>query len=335
MKLEQSFAVRAPVDEVWHALIDIERVAPCLPGAEITERDEDGTYRGDFKVRLGPTTAAYRGTLKMESLDEAAHVATMLANGQDKRGQGSAKATIVSRMTESGGVTQVEVETDFTITGKLARFGRGGMIKDISNRLLGDFARCLQAGFEGYERDESAVATDGSAAPEVTGASASTAPEVTEASGPEPEPEPTDAGEDPAGADASAAAGSQVPPTVDRATRGGAEGGARSPGERAAAAPSSEGPGGPEAPRIDTGVGAPDSPAAAQVPGVRSPAPSPTGPRTGGGGPRFSPPAASQPISGAGLVGSVLLDRVAPVLLPVVSTLRRLLERLERALSRS
>jgi len=325
MKLEQSFEVRAPVEEVWNALIDIERVAPCLPGAEITERDEDGTYRGDFKVKLGPTTAAYRGTLKMESLDEAAHVTTMLANGQDKRGQGSAKATIVSRMTESAGVTQVEVETDFTITGKLARFGRGGMIKDISNRLLGDFARCLQTGFEGYERDESVVATDGS-----------TAPEVTEASGPDPtEPEPTDATEDPAGADASAAAGSQVPPTEERATRGGAEGSARSPGERAAAAPSSEGPGGPDAPRIDTGVGAPDSPAAAQVSGVRSPASSPTGPRTGGGGPRFSPPAASQPISGAGLVGSVLLDRVAPVLLPVVSTLRRLLERLERALSRS
>ncbi|MGI8596578.1 MAG: SRPBCC domain-containing protein [Thermoleophilaceae bacterium] len=340
MKLEQSFEVRAPVEEVWNALIDIERVAPCLPGAEITERDEDGTYRGDFKVKLGPTTAAYRGTLKMESLDEAAHVATMLANGQDKRGQGSAKATIVSRMTESAGVTQVEVETDFTITGKLARFGRGGMIKDISNRLLGDFARCLQAGFEGYE---ASAATDGSAAPEVTeagsGASAAPAPAANEASGSEaPDvtevsgPDPSEA--EPAAADASAAAGSQVPPTEDRATRGGAEESARSPGERAAAAPSSEGPGGPDAPRVDTGVGAPDSPAAAQMSGVRSPAPSSSGPRTGGG-PRFSPPAASQPISGAGLVGSVLLDRAAPVLLPVVRALRQLLERLERALGGS
>ena len=311
MKLGQSFEVRAPVDEVWHALIDIERVAPCLPGAEITERDEDGTYRGDFKVRLGPTTAAYRGTLKMESLDEAAHVATMLANGQDKRGQGSAKATIVSRMTESGGVTQVEVETDFTITGKLARFGRGGMIKDISNRLLGDFARCLQAGFEGAEGDDAA---HGSVAPEVTEASGSAAPAVTEVSGPDPSEAEAEAELEPelAGADTSAAAGSQVPPTEARATRGGREGSARSPGERAAAAPSSEGPGGPDAP----------------------PAPSSPGPRTGGS-PRFSPPAASQPISGAGLVGSVVLDRVASVLLPVVRTLRRLLERLERALARS
>ncbi len=147
MKLEQSFEVAAPVEEVWRALIDIERVAPCLPGAEITHRDEEGTYSGDFKVKLGPTTAAYRGTLSMESLDEDAHVATMRANGQDKRGQGSAKATIVSRLAEADGVTRVDVETDFIITGKLARFGRGGMIQDISNRLLGEFASCLQAGF--------------------------------------------------------------------------------------------------------------------------------------------------------------------------------------------
>jgi len=271
MKLEQSFAVRAPVDEVWDALIDIERVAPCLPGAEITERDEDGTYRGDFKVKLGPTTAAYRGTLKMETLDQEAHVATMLANGQDKRGQGSAKATIVSRMTESGGVTQVEVETDFTITGKLARFGRGGMIKDISNRLLGDFARCLQAGFEGADGDGAVPATDGSAAPEVTEASEPDPSEAEPAAGTTGGREPTDADADPA-----------------------------------AAAPSSESPGGPDAPRVDTGAGA-----------------------------RFSPPAASPPISGAGLVGSVLLDRAAPILLPVVRALRRLLERLERALASS
>ncbi|MEJ7750271.1 MAG: SRPBCC family protein [Thermoleophilaceae bacterium] len=143
MKLEQSFQVRAPVDRVWAALIDVERVAPCLPGAEITEADEGGTYRGNFTVKLGPTTAAYRGELSMESLDEEARTVTMRASGQDKRGQGSARATIVSVMHEEAGVTTVDVETDFTITGRLARFGRGGMIKDISNRLLSDFSTCL------------------------------------------------------------------------------------------------------------------------------------------------------------------------------------------------
>ena len=73
MKLEQSFKVAGTDRAVWEALIDVERVAPCLPGAEITEADDDGTYRGTFTVKLGPTTAAYRGKLKMEDVDEAAH----------------------------------------------------------------------------------------------------------------------------------------------------------------------------------------------------------------------------------------------------------------------
>ena len=148
MKLEQSFEVRAPLERVWETLIDVERVAPCLPGAEITEVSEDGTYHGTFSVRLGPTTAAYRGELHIEEKDESAHRVTMRASGQDKRGQGSAKATIVSTMHEEGDVTRVDVETDFTITGRLARFGRGGMIQDISNRLMQDFANCLQERIE-------------------------------------------------------------------------------------------------------------------------------------------------------------------------------------------
>jgi uncharacterized protein len=148
MKLEQSFEVRAPVERVWETLVDIERVAPCLPGAEITDAGDDGAYRGTFSVRLGPTTAAYRGELQMEQLDEADRRVVMRASGQDKRGQGSAKATIVSTMHEEGDVTRVDVETDFTITGRLARFGRGGMIQDISNRLLKEFAECLQQKIE-------------------------------------------------------------------------------------------------------------------------------------------------------------------------------------------
>jgi uncharacterized protein len=151
VKLEHTFDVAAPLDRVWEALIDVERVAPCLPGAEITEAGENGSYRGTFSVRLGPTTAAYRGDLAMEEVDAAAHRAVMRANGQDKRGQGSAKAIIVSTMHEEAGTTTVEVETDFTITGRLARFGRGGMIEDVSNRLLRDFSECLQKTIEASE----------------------------------------------------------------------------------------------------------------------------------------------------------------------------------------
>jgi carbon monoxide dehydrogenase subunit G len=175
MKLEHSFNVTAPLDRVWTRLIDVEQVAPCLPGAEITEAGDDGTYRGTFSVRLGPTTAAYRGELSLAEVDESAHRVVMRASGQDKRGQGSAKASIVSTMSELAGVTTVEVETDLTITGRLARFGRGGMIHDVSNRLLRDFSDCLQRSIEG-----------GAPGPEATGPEA-----AVEAAPPEPgAPEP-------------------------------------------------------------------------------------------------------------------------------------------------
>jgi carbon monoxide dehydrogenase subunit G len=143
MRLEQTFDVQAPLAQVWAALKDLERVAPCLPGAAITSHDEDGTYHGTFTVKLGPMTAAYNGTIRIEDVDEAAHKATLKARGTDKRGQGGASATIVNTLTEHEGGTRVEAVTDFTITGRLAQFGRGGMMEDVSNRLLRDFASCL------------------------------------------------------------------------------------------------------------------------------------------------------------------------------------------------
>jgi carbon monoxide dehydrogenase subunit G len=146
MKLEQSFEVQAPLQRVWEALIDVERVAPCLPGASVTGRNPDGSYNGEFKVKIGPTSAAYSGKLHMEDIDEDEHSAVMQAAGTDKRGQGGAKATIISSVAEAaGGATTVNVNTDYHITGRLARFGRGGMIEEISNRLLGEFASSLQA----------------------------------------------------------------------------------------------------------------------------------------------------------------------------------------------
>jgi carbon monoxide dehydrogenase subunit G len=152
MKLEQSFEVAAPLERVWTALIDVERVAPCLPGAAVTGRNDDGSYTGEFKVKIGPTSAAYTGRLHMENVDAAGHTATMLAAGTDKRGQGGAKATIVSTVTPAGdGETTVAVSTDYHITGRLARFGRGGMIEEISAKLLGEFAKNLQAMLSGEE----------------------------------------------------------------------------------------------------------------------------------------------------------------------------------------
>jgi uncharacterized protein len=166
MKLEQSFEVQAPLQRVWEALIDVERVAPCLPGASVTGRNPDGSYNGEFKVKIGPTSAAYSGKLHMEDIDEAKHSAVMQAAGTDKRGQGGAKATIVSSVAEAaGGATTVNVNTDYHITGRLARFGRGGMIEEISNRLLGEFASSLQGMLAGSGDPPPVVETKAEPAP--------------------------------------------------------------------------------------------------------------------------------------------------------------------------
>jgi uncharacterized protein len=220
MKLEQSFTVTAPVEQVWAALVDVERVAPCLPGAEITGQSPDGGYEGTFTVKLGPATAAYRGSLKMESLDEAARTATMSAKGTDKRGQGGATASIVSTMRQDGDATHVEVVTDFTITGRLARFGRGGMIEDISKRLMRDFAQCLEstlgaepsaavAAASEPEQAEAAVASAAGAAAEPPAAAAEPAPGA-----PSGGEEPVSAAEEPAPA---APLGGEEPPAAEEA----------------------------------------------------------------------------------------------------------------------
>ncbi len=181
MKLEQSFDVAAPLDRVWKALIDVEHVAPCLPGAAVTGRNDDGSYSGTFTMKIGPTTASYTGKLEMDQIDEDARAATMHANGTDKRGQGGAKAVIRSKLSEAGSGTHVEVVTDYHITGRLARFGRGGMIEDISERLLREFARRLQDSL-----------TDGGAAeaPEAASAGAPETPSGSSAGAPEPSSAP-------------------------------------------------------------------------------------------------------------------------------------------------
>jgi carbon monoxide dehydrogenase subunit G len=185
MKLEQSFEVQAPLERVWAALIDVEQVAPCLPGAAVTGRNDDGSYNGTFKVKIGPTSAAYSGKLFMENVDEQAHTATMNASGTDKRGQGGAKATIVSRVTEGqSGATTVEVVTDYHITGRLARFGRGGMIEEISNRLLGQFATSLQALLAGEGEAAPVEAPAPAAAESSDGASEEPAADGAPADGP-------------------------------------------------------------------------------------------------------------------------------------------------------
>jgi carbon monoxide dehydrogenase subunit G len=141
MKLENEFTVPAPVDQAWQVLLDVERVAPCLPGAALegTEGDE---HKGTMTIKIGPIKSLYSGTVKIEEADEVSHRAVMRAQARDSRGQGTAAATITSTMEEVDGGTRVRVETDMRITGPAAQFGRGVM-QDVSAKLMGRFADCL------------------------------------------------------------------------------------------------------------------------------------------------------------------------------------------------
>jgi len=155
MKLENEFTVPAPIEQAWEVLLDVERVAPCLPGAAI-EGNEGDEYTGTMKVKIGPITASYKGAVKIEEADEAARRAVMRAQARDSRGQGTAAATITSTMEEVEGGTRVHVETDMRITGPAAQFGRGVM-QDVSAKLMGRFADCLAEQMAGTPAEPAAT----------------------------------------------------------------------------------------------------------------------------------------------------------------------------------
>jgi uncharacterized protein len=142
MEIADSFRVSTPIRDTWNVLLDIEGIAPCLPGAQLQEV-EGNEYRGVVKVKVGPITAQYKGTATLVDVDEAAHRILIDAAGRDTRGQGNANASIVVSMTEDGDGTIVEVVTDLAITGKVAQFGRG-VLDDVSAKLLRQFVDNLE-----------------------------------------------------------------------------------------------------------------------------------------------------------------------------------------------
>jgi uncharacterized protein len=178
MNLENEFTVPAPLEHAWAVLLDVERVAPCLPGASVEPGGEDGEYLGTMTIKIGPITSRYKGTVKIEQADEEARVAVMRAQAKDARGQGTASATITSSMHEVADGTRVRVETDLRVTGPAAQFGRGVM-QDVSAKLMRQFAECLAS-----EMSAAPVGVNG-AAPE-TGPELEAEPAASQA--PEPEP---------------------------------------------------------------------------------------------------------------------------------------------------
>ena len=142
MDLNHSFSVNVPVDDAWRILTDVERIAPCLPGAKLEEVNGD-TYSGFVKVKVGPIQAQFKGQASFVERDDAAHKAVLKGEGRDTTGKGNASALITARLTaESPTSTKVTVDTDLNITGKVAQFGRGAMA-DISNKLLDQFVENL------------------------------------------------------------------------------------------------------------------------------------------------------------------------------------------------
>ena len=155
MKIANEFTVSAPIEQAWEVLSDLEEVAPLLPGAQMTGREGDD-YLGKVKVKVGPVTSEFKGKATFVERDEKEHRAVIDARGRDSRGSGNASATITAQLHEAGDGTRVTVDTDMKIVGKLAQFG-SGMIQQVSEKLMGQFAESLEAKLSGGPADQPAA----------------------------------------------------------------------------------------------------------------------------------------------------------------------------------
>ena len=173
MKVDLQFDVAAPIDAVWPALNDLELVAPCLPGATLTGR-EDGVYHGEFTLRVGPFATVHRGAIRIDAADDAARVQRLAVTGTADHG-----ATIVNTLSELDGATRVDAVAELHVAGPLAAFVGSGVIRDVANHLLQDFATCLAGRLNVPAAPSGADVTAGAAAPE----------ELLAAT-PQPEPDP-------------------------------------------------------------------------------------------------------------------------------------------------
>lgn len=170
MHLHHEFVVLAPVKQAWDVLLDIERIAPCLPGATVESVDGD-SFAGRVKVKVGPITVTYQGNATFVQRDEASGRVTIRATGREARGSGTAAATVEAVLHDEGERTRVHLDTDLAITGRPAQFGRGVMV-DVSNKLLGMFADCLERTLAADPGAPGAAVPEPSAAPGVTGTQA-------------------------------------------------------------------------------------------------------------------------------------------------------------------
>ena len=151
MELQNTFTVPLSRRRAWIALTNLEAIVPCMPGAELNQAGIDGSYKGKVTTRLGPVTLTFDGTAQFTELDETAYRASLRARGSDTKGRGAVDAaiTLLLKEQESDQVTEVLIQTTLTLSGSIAQYGRGtGMIKDIADRWMTDFAKCLVRSLE-------------------------------------------------------------------------------------------------------------------------------------------------------------------------------------------
>jgi carbon monoxide dehydrogenase subunit G len=143
VKLENAFEVPAPIEQVWDFMLDVPRVAPCMPGCELTDVVDERTWKGKVNVKLGPVSLSYAGKAVMVERDDASHRVVLKADGTETRGKGTAAALVTSHMERIDGGTRVMILTELSLSGAVAQLGRG-MIGDVSQRLTDEFAETLK-----------------------------------------------------------------------------------------------------------------------------------------------------------------------------------------------
>jgi carbon monoxide dehydrogenase subunit G len=175
MRFENRFSVDAPIDEVWGTLLDLEKVAPAMPGAQVTDKVDDRTYKVAIKVKLGPMTMNYRGDVEIRDRDDAAHRATMHVKAREARGQGTATADVKMSLDEEAGKTDATIEAEVQLAGRAAAMGRG-LIEDVSAKLVDQFADNLSSMLSGGGGDDGNGGAEPAAAEEPAPASGAARP---------------------------------------------------------------------------------------------------------------------------------------------------------------
>ncbi len=164
MELQNSFTVAADVETAWQVLLDVPRIAPCMPGAELTEAIDGRRFKGNAKVRVGPVQLSFAGEAELTDVDDTAHTAKLSARGNDTKGRGAAQADVIFALVEENGSTRVNINTDLNLTGSVAQYGRAaGLISEIAAQIIADFAKNLEGQLASATTDDGSPETAGNA----------------------------------------------------------------------------------------------------------------------------------------------------------------------------